>query len=228
MKHIKRLKIELTLAILVLIAVLISGFFIFSPISIEQVAQAVTGDYNKPIDGQLTADDWNRLVNDFLDKESVAGDTMAGPLTMQSNINMSGNWITNINIADPVNDSDVATKRYVDDSVAIQDEFGNPKRMFCASGPAGGWADYGASGNSVMTVINTGAAGFTNNNIRYLASISGTNSGVTTGLDSVYNIQSNSFELHVQYIGWGGDFPGITGAQANAWGWQIHWCGIGD
>ncbi|MDP3836735.1 MAG: hypothetical protein Q8Q67_01405, partial [bacterium] len=46
-------------------------FFFLSTVS----AQAVTGDYNKPVSGTLAASEWNNLVNDFVAK---SGDRLDG------------------------------------------------------------------------------------------------------------------------------------------------------
>ena len=84
---IKKLRLQLSVAIILLIAVLISGFFVFSPVSWQQAALAVTGNYSK-VSGtdQLTVGDWNNLPSDFLDK---SGDTMNGDLTVP-NLTVTG------------------------------------------------------------------------------------------------------------------------------------------
>lgn len=145
MNRTKQLKIHLSLAILILIAVLISGFFIFSPVSIQQIAQAVNGDYNKPADGQLTAADWNLLDEDFLDKQDPAGDSMAGPLTLPGLptlpnhaatmqyvddnagsgdfVQRTGDTMTGLLTlsGDPTANMHAATRQYVDNSISSAD-----------------------------------------------------------------------------------------------------------
>ena len=240
-KKILILQAQLTTAIFLLVVVLISGFFIFGP-NLTEVVQALNpADYNKPADGQLTAADWNRLDADFVAK---SGDAMAGPLTLPGNptlpnhaankqyadstfVDTAGDTMTGFLTlsGDPASNLQAATKQYVDDNLPITDAFGNVYKMYCASSPAGGWSTYGV--NSVMTVVNTSAAGFSNV-WRYTVSLSGTNAGPAMGQNTLYNISNTSFELHILYAGWAGDFPGITGTDANTWGWQVHWCGIGN
>lgn len=114
-KKIKFFKLQLTTAIFLLITAIISGIFIFSPISLEQVALALNpSDYNKPIDGQLTANDWNQLDDDFVAK---SGDTMSGGLILS---------------ADPTDSMHAATKQYVDRRGG--DIFTNWGRSDCPAG----------------------------------------------------------------------------------------------
>ncbi len=96
-------KAQLTAAIFLLLAIIISGFFIFSSFSLRQVALALTGNYSKSPSDSLDSTDWNNLPNDFLDK---SGDTMTGQL------NMSSNKI--VNLADPTSNTEAANKQYVD------------------------------------------------------------------------------------------------------------------
>ncbi len=114
-KKIKFLKLQLSAAFVLLAVVLVSGVFVFTPVSWQQVAQALTGNYSKSTGEQLTVSDWNNLPNDFLDK---SGDTMSGDLNMGGNninnvgslnaslisghsmsgdLNMNGNSITGVN-----------------------------------------------------------------------------------------------------------------------------------
>lgn len=231
-KKIKKLKMQLTFTIFLLLIILVIGIFIFLPVSWKKIAIAVTGNYNRtsPVGDQLNMSDWNLLDEDFLDKQSSSGDTMAGPL------NMSGNNITNL--GNPSSDDEAVNQgtmntaisnaiSAIPDSVSdIKDTDGNELRMVCGVSPTGGWLDYG--GNAVQTVVDTSSAGFINNDIKYIVSLSGSNAGVTIGTDTLYNITNNSFELHISYAGWNFVIPGITGADANSWNWQVHWCGIGE
>ncbi|HQB76702.1 MAG TPA: hypothetical protein PLI25_03965, partial [bacterium] len=43
-------------------------FLIFFTLVLISPAQAITGDYNKPVTGTLAASEWNNLVNDFVAK----------------------------------------------------------------------------------------------------------------------------------------------------------------
>jgi len=213
-------KIRKPTAILLLVGIMIASGFILSPLSWQKIAKAVTGDYTKSTGDSLGVSDWNNLVNDFLDK---SGDSMSG------NLNMNSNTITGV--ADPTGPTDVVNQQTMQAAISsgstrIEDTDGDKLRMVCGDGPVGGWSDHGP--NSVQTVIDTSAAGFTTDDIKYVVSLDGANAGVTTGTDTIYNATANSFELHISYHGWNFTVPGITGAQANTWGWQVHWCGIGQ
>lgn len=216
---IKKLKLQLTTAIFSLIVLIISGFFVFSPVSLEKVALALSSNYSKPSGGSLDHDEWNNLPNDFVAKSGGADAVMTGPLTLP---------------ADPAQPMQAATKQYVDNSGGggggsdITDTSGTDFKMVCGVSSTGGWLNYGSGGYAVETTVDTSAANFVNNNVRYTVSLSGSNAGVAMGTDTLYNISQSSFDLHLQYVGWGGAFPGITGAQANLWGWKVHWCGIGE
>jgi len=75
---------------------------LFSPVSFSNIAKALSGNYSKSSGSSLDFSDWNNLVNDFLDKESLTGDSMAGPLTLP---------------ADPTTNMQAATKQYVDTAI---------------------------------------------------------------------------------------------------------------
>jgi len=121
-KKIKKLKMQLTFTIFLLLIILVIGIFIFLPVSWQKIAIALTGNYSK-VSGtdQLTVSDWNNLPNDFLDKQSSSGDTMAGPLTLS---------------ADPTTNMQAATKQYVDNNSGGGggDTFVNWGRGDCPSG----------------------------------------------------------------------------------------------
>lgn len=69
-----------------------SSGFIFTPVSLEQIALAFTNNYTKNTGDQLTAQEWENLPLDFLDK--TAADTKVGNLTMNGgNLSMSGGSI---------------------------------------------------------------------------------------------------------------------------------------
>ncbi|HQL34924.1 MAG TPA: hypothetical protein PKY61_03290, partial [bacterium] len=46
-------------------------FLIFFTLVLISPAQAITGDYNKPVTGTLAASEWNNLVNDFVAKSGA-------------------------------------------------------------------------------------------------------------------------------------------------------------
>lgn len=107
------------------LAIIFTSFFIslfvFAPVSFKNLALALTGDYSKDgtTNNQLDYNDWNNLVDDFLDKESTAGDSMAGPLTLPG---------------DPTSPNHAATKSYVDGLASGGDMFTNWGRSDCPAG----------------------------------------------------------------------------------------------
>jgi len=216
MKKVKKLKIELTLSIFLLVAILISGFFIFSPISIRQIAQAVGGDYDKATGDSLTAlSDWNQLEDDFLDKESTAGDSMAGPLTLP---------------ADPTNNLEAATKQYVDNSINpikdVSNLTGPNLKIVC--GTANNWYELPPPANpdDTFSLDVTIPAGEFSNTPRIFVQLSGT-SQVLWALGAVYNAFPTSFS----YAVWNGNYFNELGVRTNlsdltTWNWEISWCAV--
>jgi hypothetical protein len=114
-KKIKLLKFQLSTAILLLVVILISGFFIFGP-ELTEFARALSPNYSKVVGDNLDVGDWNNLPSDFVAK---SGDTMSGPLTLS---------------ADPVLPMQAATKQYVDNARGGGDIFINWGRRDCPAG----------------------------------------------------------------------------------------------
>ncbi len=97
------------LGLFILLIIFISFLFVFTPMSLKKIAQAVTGSYNRaPADSTVTVDDWNLLDEDFLLRD--------GANSMQGDLNMNGNKI--INLGDGVNLTDAANIKNVDDAIA--------------------------------------------------------------------------------------------------------------
>lgn len=119
-KKIKFLKLQLSAAFILLVVVLVSGVFVFTPASWQQVAQALSGSYNKNSSDQLNNTDWNNLLVDFLSKDGGSqvdrGDGIMVDNYMHGDLDMGAHRI--INLADPANNSDAATKQYVDTSLS--------------------------------------------------------------------------------------------------------------
>lgn len=104
--------------------VLAIGLIILAPVSLQKVAQAVTGNYNRAVsENSLSRDDWNKLDDDFLLKD---GGTMAG------DINMNNHKVTNLST--PTANTDAATKQYVDSNSGSGAIFTNWGRGDCPSG----------------------------------------------------------------------------------------------
>ena len=80
---IKKLTIQLKAAYIILIIVIISAAFIILDYYLKQYALAVTGNYSKTVTDELTANDWNNLLPDFVD---ASGDTMNGDLNVIGSI----------------------------------------------------------------------------------------------------------------------------------------------
>jgi len=96
----------------------IFAIYVFSPISLSNIAKALDGNYLKNIGDQLTIDDWNGLKNDFLDK---SGDTMSGDLTLPSDPDQPMEAATK----QYVDSTAVTTKSYVDSSTSAFDKLGS-------------------------------------------------------------------------------------------------------
>jgi len=84
---ISKLKLQLRIAQAMLIILTIGCCFTILGLYLKPYVLAVTGDYGKAPNGSLTANDWNNLVFDFLDK---SGDTMSGNLNVTGNIDATG------------------------------------------------------------------------------------------------------------------------------------------
>jgi hypothetical protein len=235
----KLLKLQLSGSILVLVVLLVAGFFVFSPVSLEQVAQAVTGNYNKNSGEQLTIDDWNNLDNDFLDK--TANDTKQGDLIMGSgNIDM-GNTGRIVNLNDPQDPTDAVNQRSMEDAIMeagtpVLNTDGDALKMVCDNTPPGAtnWQLYAPDPHSIQLTVNTdlSSLGF-NNTPYYFAYLSGAMTYVTVGTDQIYSPTVDSFVLHVVYLGVDNDYQlpyggYITPSDANAWQWTVTWCAVGN
>lgn len=98
------------LLFIALVILLFCGLLVFTPLSFENIAKAVTlGNYNRGVgDEIINLDDWNNLDNDFLLTD--------GGNSMQGDLDMGGNRITNVSTtADP---NDAANIGYVVDAIA--------------------------------------------------------------------------------------------------------------
>ncbi len=209
-KKINLLKLQLTTAIFLLIVLLISGFFIFSPISLRQVAKALVNPsyYQKQNNDQLLPAEWNNLPDDFLDKQDPAGDTMAGPLTVPSIITGSCTGCGS-------------------SGSTIEDTNGNNLRMVCGESSPANWEQYEESGvpqlDDLTTYVSTAAAGFSTV-VKYIAALDGT-AGMwrTTGGSSIYEHSNTGFRVYVDDYN-----PEVmTPTQALTWSWKILWCAVG-
>lgn len=229
-KKINRLKLQLTAAIILLL-IIISGFFIFTPFSLRQVAWALSNNYNKSLGDSLTHLEWNNLPIDFLAK---SGDTWIGP----DPLDMNSNRI--INLSDPVNNFDAVTKEYVDNKAgsggAAENILGEALRMVCGSTVPGAtiWQVYPSPPGTITTTVYTtddgtatGNALFTSPDVLYFTTLEEPGIAVvtshrTTGVTSIYNSTATSFQVYVV------DTTGtIDPPTANARGWHINWCGVG-
>lgn len=65
-KRVNKLTTRLWASIFVLLVLILAGgFFVFSSINFNMVANALVNSYNKPSGSILTADEWNKLKDDF-------------------------------------------------------------------------------------------------------------------------------------------------------------------
>jgi hypothetical protein len=175
MSKLQKLHFQLSLAFILLFSVLISGIFIFSPISLTQVAQALDpANYNKTTGASLTATDWNRLDDDFM-----------------------------------------ATN-------------GSGMKMVCGSMPLTLANTTNPFSRTLLVTVNTSSANF-NSVPTYLSSMDGIgNHYRATGVNTIYNPQTNSYQIYLQWYNYDNPSYLITPQDAINWGWIINWCGIGD
>lgn len=217
LKKITWLKLQLTTAVFTLIVVLISGFFVFSPMSWRQVALALSGDYNKSTGDQLTIDDWNRLDDDF--GGAAVGDfvpidgsaPMTGPLTLSGN--------TGANHA--------ATRAYVDSNVAVFNvTTGGTMKVVCGRTDPNNTAWFVVSDvdKRIKVVVDTSAANFSSTPY-YFVNLAGTDfNNRNIGGQSIRQPSANSFEVAPQYTG----SDAFNANVARSWGWHLIWCGYGN
>jgi len=206
------LKIQLGGAILALIVVLISGFFIFGP-SLEQVALALNPtDYNKASGDTLNVTDWNRLDEDFIAK---SGDTMSGPLTLP---------------ADPTLPMQAATRQYVDANAGgggvvvsdITSPSGVELKMICGATTDTSWYNDPAPNTiGVDVAFPPGAFSATP---QIITSIGGTNNHFKAiGGANIYFGSANGFTVFVTHLD-----KVLTADIADTWNWYLNWCAIGS
>ncbi|MCK5510993.1 hypothetical protein KAI65_05660 [Candidatus Parcubacteria bacterium] len=218
-KNIKTKQLKLSLLLIFVFVLFVSSFFVFFPFSWQQIAMALTGNYNKNLGDSLDATDWNNLDDDFVAK---SGDTMQG------NLNMGGNNI--INLADPINDSDVASKAYVDSQVNtgsanITNTGGENLKMVCGTTSYGATNWIVAAANTITVVVDTTIANFTNNEVIYFASLNGDDGMYkAVGINNIYDSNATDFRLYLS----NNDLTAFnTVTVRDTWKWHIKWCGIG-
>ncbi|MCK4539948.1 hypothetical protein KAU09_02215 [Candidatus Parcubacteria bacterium] len=104
------------LLFIILVVLLFCGLLIFTPLSFENIAKALTlGNYNRTAsDNIIDVDDWNHLDNDFLLTD--------GANSMQGDLNMNNNRITNVTTTN--NPNDAANVEYVTDAIAAAEVAG--------------------------------------------------------------------------------------------------------
>jgi hypothetical protein len=114
-KHNKTIKTKTNFAIAlsVIVFIVLGGIFLLTPISFEQFALALSGNYNRnpaiPADIPLTLTDWNYLDDDFLFKD--------GSNSMTGDLQMGGNRIYNVS-TDPAQNLDAANVGFVNTEIA--------------------------------------------------------------------------------------------------------------
>jgi len=229
---IKRLILSKSI-IFLLFVLLIFCFLVFLLIFTENTVIALSGDYNSRGTGDsLIPKNWNDLDEDFVAKNN-GGDTMSG------NLNMEGNFITNLPASSAFNINFIATVDYANSITesGATDENGNPKKLICDSTALGatGWQDYVGGGimTEVYTTDNESPGGNPNFSSKpmYLWSIVGTDVDYGNGTSAVYIPNSTwptygpgdelrKFLIFLQ------NAPSAAEAEAN--GWRISWCGVGN
>jgi hypothetical protein len=74
-QKIRNLELKLHALVFLLIVAIIGSAFVFLP-NLKNVAQALTGNYNKATGESLNISDWNNLDDDFLDISATNGDNL--------------------------------------------------------------------------------------------------------------------------------------------------------
>lgn len=92
LQAIKKLKLKLAALGFLLFMIIIWSLFFASGLSFKQFVLALTGDYNKPVNGTLTASDWNNLVNDFGQGKPLVVHTLSSSLPSLSSTNFELLW----------------------------------------------------------------------------------------------------------------------------------------
>ncbi|HBI97094.1 MAG: hypothetical protein US83_C0009G0007 [Candidatus Falkowbacteria bacterium GW2011_GWC2_38_22] len=217
---------ELKISLLFFIIIIFFSFLItLFPVSLSQIANALTGNYSKNAGDTLGINDWNNLDNDFLAK---SGDTMQGDLSM-GNRKIS-------DLANPTNNGDAVNKGTLDTAIAgvvsnslgIRDGVGDLK-VFCGRTLPGAtnWIQ-GAQGKYVD--IDISAGDFAEGSMPYVfttigglgmqwvsrgaTSISATNSATLNNLDDIFRV----YILDDNGVDWGTFISR---------GWYVNWCTFG-
>jgi len=99
---IRRLKLRLTAAFVVLLVIVVVGVFMLSGLSVNQIVLAITGSYNKQTNDQLTSADWNNLPVDFVASDDIGSLVDA---RISSALSVGGSITTQINTAVAAADS---------------------------------------------------------------------------------------------------------------------------
>lgn len=201
------------------------SFIVFFPSSLQQVAHALVGNYSTKATGDsITAQEWNDLDTDFLATD--------GTNSMQGNINMNGNRITNL--PDPAAAGEAASRGWVLNQVGnsdvIADTDGNSLHMVCGrtSQGATNWQQYDTS--TVYIDVDFGDQ-FTSWPV-IITSLGGIdNLYRVTGVSSVYDMRpwipsypEHNFRLYVRDTS-----SSITASIArNTYQWFVNWCAIGE
>ncbi|MEA3449381.1 MAG: hypothetical protein U9Q85_00140 [Patescibacteria group bacterium] len=212
----KKLQFQLSLAFILLISILVSGFFIFSPISVRQVVNAVTtNNYDAVTDGDpLNATDWNLLDNDFVHQDTGTANNLT---------------VNNITINGSCSGAGCGGGGSV-----IENTSGTQLKMVCGSTPYlnSPWYDPPLAqhllDNRVLLDVVVPVGTFSSDDVSYFLTLAGDGYLLDTkGFGSVYRADRNGFTAKVQYTG---SFSSFNADQARAvnWRWHIRWCGVGQ
>lgn len=225
MKLLKNKKqLNLSLLLVFIFVLFVSSFFVFLPFSWKQIANALTGDYNKDSGDSLGRTDWNNLDDDFVDK---SGDTMGGEL------NMGGNRISGL--ANPDSDDDAISRGALNSTLAtftlasaeIQDKDGE-LRIFCGRTDPGATA--WVEGARWYVDVDISEANFTEGSMPYIfTSLGGLEKneftiGVGNILSSTAGTLDNLDDMFRVYIV---DYNGLSYSTMLTYGWYVNWCAVG-
>lgn len=165
-KKVSLLKMQLSTAIVLLVAILIGGFFVFSPVSLRQTALALSGDYDRFSSGDNAIDqaDWDLLDEDFVALDNgTANNLTVNDITLNGTCTGTGcgggDIFTNWGRGDCPGGTTLLYSGY-----AFGKKWDEPKgsgEILCIASPSTAGPPSGSAVRDKLWPIGTGAAAYT-------------------------------------------------------------------